>query len=99
MGKRAMAKAGHRAPCRLTCTRPACRCDLDHRTPYREGGSTSSQNIGPLCRRHHICKHDTDWSLNRNNDGSHTWTSPTKHVYRSRPPDLPRDTTTDPPPF
>jgi len=99
MGKRAMAKAGHRAPCRLTCTRPACRCDLDHRTPYREGGSTSSQNIGPLCRRHHICKHDTDWSLNRNNDGSHTWTSPTKHVYHSRPPDLPRDTTSDPPPF
>ena len=82
------------------CNRPACRCDLDHRIPYSEGGSTSSENIGPLCRRHHTCKHDTDWSVERNNnDGSTTWTSPTKHIYRSRPPELPRDTTTDPPPF
>jgi hypothetical protein len=81
------------------CNRPACRCDLDHRVAYSEGGPTSSENLRPLCQRHHICKHDTDWSLDREPDGSHVWTSPTKHVYRSRPPELPHDTTSDPPPF
>src|SRR5882757_8286130 len=69
------------------CNRPACRCDLDHRIPYSKGGSTSSQNIGPLCRRHHICKHDTDCTPHRdNNNGTTTWISPTKHIYRSQPP-------------
>ena len=58
------------------CQRPACRCDLDHRIPYSQGGSTSSENVGPLCRRHHTCKHDTDWTLNRNDDGTTTWISP-----------------------
>jgi hypothetical protein len=83
------------------CERPAHRCDLDHRVPYSKGGTTSSQNLGPLCERHHLCKHDTDWTPDRNDDtGCTTWISPTKHVYRSRPPDLPRDTTSDdPPPF
>jgi len=81
------------------CNRPACRCHLDHRTPYSQGGSTSSQNIGPLCERHHIGKHQAGWTPHRHDDGSTTWVSPTKHVYRSRPPDLPRDTTSDPPPF
>jgi 5-methylcytosine-specific restriction endonuclease McrA len=72
---------------------------LDHRTPYSQGGSTSSQNIDPLCERHHIGKHQADWTPHRNDDGTTTWVSPTKLTYRSRPPDLPRDTTTDPPPF
>jgi hypothetical protein len=82
------------------CSRPACRCHLDHRTPYSKGGSTSSQNIGPLCQRHHIGKHQADWTPRRNHDdGSTTWISPTKHIYQSRPPELPHDTTSDPPPF
>jgi len=82
------------------CNRSACRCDLDHQVPYSKGGSTSSQNIGPLCKRHHICKHDTDWTPHRDNNGTTTWISPTKHTYQSRPPDLPKDATADePPPF
>jgi hypothetical protein len=81
------------------CERPARRCDLDHQTPYRKGGSTSSENMGPLCERHHIGKHEAGWTPHRHEDGTTTWISPTKHVYRSRPPDLPHDTTTDPPPF
>jgi hypothetical protein len=82
------------------CHRPACRCDLDHRTPYSVGGSTSSQNIGALCQRHHIGKHQAGWTPDRRDeDDSTTWISPTRHTYRSRPPELPRDTTSDPPPF
>jgi hypothetical protein len=82
-----------------SCERPACRCDLDHRTPYSEGGSTSSHNVHPLCERHHIGKHEAGWTPRRSDDGSTTWISPTKHIYQSRPPDLPHDTTSDPPPF
>ena len=81
------------------CDRSACRCDLDHRTPYSQGGSTCSQNLGPLCERHHTGKHQAGWTPHRHEDGSTTWISPTKHTYRSRPPDLPQDTTNDPPPF
>ena len=89
-----------------TCTFPNCRrtahhCDLDHRTPYDNGGTTSPQNLQALCRRHHRLKHQTRWTLQRNAEGSYHWTSPTQHTYQSRPPHLPRDTTTnpDPPPF
>ncbi|HEY3632646.1 MAG TPA: HNH endonuclease signature motif containing protein, partial [Jatrophihabitantaceae bacterium] len=81
------------------CQRPARRCDLDHRVPYSKGGSTSSQNMGPLCERHHIGKHEAGWTPHRHDDGTTTWISPTKHSYQSRPPDLPHDTTSDPPPF
>ncbi len=83
------------------CHRPAHRCDLDHRTPYRHGGPTNPDNLAALCKRHHIAKHETDWTPHREPDGSSTWTSPTQHRYRSRPPDLPADTTLDdkPPPF
>ena len=57
------------------------------------------------------CKHSADGTTasntkpaghsNANAEGSYHWTSPTQHTYQSRPPDLPRDTTTnpDPPPF
>jgi hypothetical protein len=87
-----------------TCTFPGCerlarRCDLDHRIPYSKGGPTSSENMGPLCERHHTGKHEAGWTPDRSDDGSTTWISPTKHVYQSRPPDLPHDATSDPPPF
>ena len=83
------------------CPRAAHHCDLDHRTPYDNGGTTSPQNLQALCRRHHRLKHQTRWKLQRNAEGSYHWTSPTAHTYQSRPPDLPADTTTnpDPPPF
>jgi hypothetical protein len=34
------------------CMVPAFLCDMDHRTPHPEG-STTGDNLGPLCRRHH----------------------------------------------
>lgn len=83
------------------CSRPAHHCHLDHRVPYAVGGETSPGNVGTLCERHHICKHRAGWQLHREPDGSNAWTSPTKHRYRSRPPDLPAgiDQTGEPPPF
>jgi hypothetical protein len=82
------------------CNRRAHRCEIDHTIPYSAGGSTSPENLGALCKRHHTAKHTAGWSPHREPDGRHTWTSPTGHQYDSRPPDLPKDHTThgtDPP--
>jgi hypothetical protein len=43
------------------CTRPACRCDLDHVEPFnhdcpQHGGQTTKENLIPLCRHHHQIK-------------------------------------------
>ncbi|HEY3867470.1 MAG TPA: DUF222 domain-containing protein [Actinocrinis sp.] len=43
------------------CTRPACRCDLDHVEPFNHdcpacGGQTNEKNLIPLCRHHHRIK-------------------------------------------
>jgi hypothetical protein len=83
------------------CNRPAHRCHLDHRIPYAVGGGTSPANVGALCERHHICKHQAGWRVSRDADGTNIWTSPTERRYRSRPPALSGGTnlTGEPPPF
>jgi hypothetical protein len=49
--------------CRMPgCRQPATHCDLDHTTPYPTG-PTNAENLGPLCRRHHIQKTHVDWHL------------------------------------
>ncbi|GAA2007606.1 DUF222 domain-containing protein [Nakamurella flavida] len=88
--------------CRFpSCRQPAWRCDIDHRNPYDHhrptaGGPTTTTNLDPLCRRHHLFKHHTDWTLRRNQPSPTdpaglgiTWTSPTGHTY----PDPPRQVT------
>jgi hypothetical protein len=35
------------------CTRPARWTDSEHPVPYSQGGTTSSDNQAPVCRRHH----------------------------------------------
>jgi hypothetical protein len=44
------------------CRQPAGRCDLDHAVPWPHG-STSPENLGPLCRRHHNLKTHVGWQL------------------------------------
>ncbi len=44
------------------CRQSAQRCDLDHAIPWPRG-STSPQNLGPLCRRHHQLKTHAAWAL------------------------------------
>jgi hypothetical protein len=75
-----------------TCVFPGCRqpahdCDLDHRKPFSQGGPTHNDNLGPLCRHHHMVRHHAPWQLLKLANGDHQWTSPLGHTYtRKRAP-------------
>ena len=45
------------------CTHPATTSDLDHTTPWATGGTTSATNLAVLCRRHHVLKHQSRWTV------------------------------------
>ena len=73
------------------CTRPARACDLDHVVPYdheaaAEGrdqpGPTTTDNLVPLCRRHHRLKtHHSGWQVTMPTSGTTIWTSPHGFTY------------------
>ncbi|MGH3432411.1 MAG: DUF222 domain-containing protein [Thermocrispum sp.] len=84
-----------------TCTHPACnqpadKCDIDHVIPWPRG-QTTTDNASTECRRHHRKKHETDWTIHRNNNTT-TWTNPTGRQHHNTPTPLPTNTH-DPPPF
>ena len=69
-----------------TCIFPGCRmpatdCDLDHRTPYGEGGPTLMPNLAPLCRHDHRIRHDAGWVHQPLPNGDHRWTTKLGHTY------------------
>ena len=69
-----------------TCVFPGCRvastrCDLDHRTPWADGGATHEDNLAPLCRHHHRIRHHHGWAHTAAADGTVTWHSPLHHRY------------------
>jgi uncharacterized protein DUF222/HNH endonuclease len=71
-----------------TCIFPGCRvpatdCDLDHRTPWSEGGPTTLDNLVPLCRHDHQIRHRTGWTHQPLPEGDHQWTSRLGHTYTS----------------
>jgi hypothetical protein len=69
------------------CRYPAHRSDIDHVTPWDDGGKTAPENLGSLCRRHHRLKTHGGWKVTSASDGSCEWISPTgKHyLVPSRP--------------
>ncbi|MGI9003573.1 MAG: HNH endonuclease signature motif containing protein, partial [Pseudonocardia sp.] len=74
------------------CRRPARHCEQDHTVDHALGGRTVCGNIGPLCKRHHLMKHEAGWRLEQPWPGVFRWTSPLGQVYDSRgepisPPD------------
>ncbi len=82
------------------CTRPAQRCDTDHVAPHAAGGSTSSENTAPLCRRHHRAKTHSSWNYTALDRGSYLWTTPhglQAHPRPHRHPRIHRRTLTTPP--
>ncbi len=69
-----------------TCVFPGCRhpstdCDIDHITPWSEGGRTVPEGTAPVCRRDHVVRHAAGWKYVRLRDGRYRWTSPLGHVY------------------
>ena len=58
------------------CSQPARVSDIDHAIPWEDGGETSAENLGLLCRRHHRMKTHDGWRLQSNPDGSCNWLSP-----------------------
>ena len=58
------------------CARTARGCDLDHVVPYDSGGATASDNLAPLCRRHHRLKTFGRWRYEVTGPAAYAWTSP-----------------------
>ncbi|HEY2238877.1 MAG TPA: DUF222 domain-containing protein [Streptosporangiaceae bacterium] len=67
------------------CRRAAVRCDLDHTTPYDQGGRTCECNLAPLCRHHHRCKQSQGWRLEQTRPGVMRWTTPAGRRYVTAP--------------
>ena len=73
----------------LTCVWPTCRadsmhCDLDHNQPWVEHGPTEPENLAPLCRHHHVIRHN-GWTITQIQSGAYRLTSPLGHTYTSQP--------------
>ncbi|WP_415640970.1 HNH endonuclease, partial [Skermania piniformis] len=63
------------------CNRPARSCDLDHTHPHDRGGPTNSDNLAPLCRKHHRLKGNRGWHYQRHTRGAYLWTTPAGGTY------------------
>jgi hypothetical protein len=63
------------------CTRNARSCDLDHITPYGDG-PTATDNLAPLCRRHHRLKTHAGWTYTMIEPGTYLWRSPHSLTYQ-----------------
>ncbi|MDN4161726.1 HNH endonuclease [Nocardioides abyssi] len=66
------------------CTRPAfqhSQVDDDHVIPHSRGGPTTTDNIGPLCRRHHRAKTHGGWHQTSPDPSTYQWTSPCGTTY------------------
>ena len=76
-----------------TCITPTCRhkatdSDIDHRKAYADGGATSVDNSGPLCRHDHRLKHTHGWTYQPIPGGDHLWTTKLglKYTTSGKPP-------------
>ena len=68
-----------------SCRRPATRCDLDHVTPYDQGGKTCECNLHPACRHDHHTKQVPGWTLTCHQPGTLTWTTPGNRSHTTNP--------------
>jgi hypothetical protein len=73
-----------------SCSFPGCRapsadCDIDHITPYSEGGATCPCNNATACRHDHRLK-DYGWRYERLRSGIYEWISPFGHTYTTWEP-------------
>jgi hypothetical protein len=75
-----------------TCAFPGCGrssrdCDIDHRVDWQYGGTTSNDNLDPVCEHHHTLKHESRWESYRcPSTGATWWISPTAAESQADPP-------------
>lgn len=88
------------------CRFPGCRvpvrhCDIDHVHDRALGGPTAEHNLVHACRRHHVLKHHSAWTVVLAADRTLTWTSPTGRTYpdTAAPPGVVFREDGRPPPF
>lgn len=63
------------------CGRRAHLSDIDHATPWDSGGSSSVDNLGALCRKHHLLKTHAGWQIQASDtSGECEWRSPSGRV-------------------
>ena len=67
------------------CRMPAAQCDIDHTHPWADTHRTCTGDLEPLCRHHHVGKHQRGWKLKRIRPGTYEWTSPLGHTYTIGP--------------
>lgn len=68
------------------CSRDASKIDQDHVIAWHQGGLTSAENLGSLCRRHHRLKTAGTWVILQSRaDGSCTWKSPNGSIHAVPP--------------
>ncbi len=68
------------------CSRPAEKCDCEHRVPHEDDGPTCSCNQAPCCRRHHRAKTTGGWTYVTVEPGVYLWRSPLGYQFlRDRP--------------
>ncbi|MGM1029985.1 MAG: DUF222 domain-containing protein [Actinomycetota bacterium] len=67
------------------CPHPARRADVDHTVAWADAGATELGNLGHLCRRCHVLKHDSRWSVQQLPGGVFEWTSAIGQVIRTQP--------------
>jgi hypothetical protein len=67
-----------------TCRMPSPECDLNHEVPWAEAHRTTIDELGPLCRYHHVAHHRRGWKLKRIRPGVYQWTSPLGQVFTVR---------------
>ena len=77
-----------------TCRNPRCRqparhTDLDHTTPYDQGGRTCQCNLGGHCRTHHKIKQLPGWTLTQPKPGHFQLTTPAGRTYMTTPDPYP----------
>ncbi|MEU1971596.1 DUF222 domain-containing protein [Microbacterium sp. NPDC019599] len=68
------------------CTMKPWRCDADHTVDAALGGPTSVCNLADFCRRHHVLKHCSPWTVAQVGSGRLVFTSPTGRVYTDHVP-------------
>nr|WP_215545898.1 HNH endonuclease signature motif containing protein [Amycolatopsis sp. CA-230715] len=76
----------HRTCCMPGCNRPAQFTDLDHATPWREGGGTDKVNLRPLCRVHHLLRNEPGWTFTTDDNGRLVVTTPSGRTYTEEAP-------------